>query len=160
VIRGLRKRHGVMFALLALVVAPLLVAGLLARRPVPTLTAPFAGVEPFDHDPAQVVARKVQSWERGAFRLTVWRDAGLRATLESLDEAEHPELLIYWAETPPDEDWKPVEGRLLGRLAGRFPVSFDLPSGDGRLVLYSLSQREPLAVLEPPPLCAPAGNDG
>lgn len=150
-----------MLVLLALVVAPLLVAGLLARRPIPTSTAPVAGIERLDLDPALVVARKVQSWDHGTLQLTVWREDGrFRAALEPLGTAEHPELLIYWAEPPVEAGWDAAAGRFLGRLAGRYPAAFDLPPGDGRLVLYSLSQNQPLVVVEPPPIAGTPGTDG
>jgi len=95
-------------------------------------------------------------------QLTVWRAAsGPRAALESLAELEQPDVLIYWADPAPapGSRWDPATGRLLGRLVDRHPASFDLPPGDGGLVLYSLPRGEPVVVLAPPAV-PPAGGAG
>lgn len=160
-IRSLRSRHRILWLLLAVVVGPLLAAGLLSRRPVPTVPPPVPGAELVGVDPDIHRTRIVQSVRGKAFQLTLWREGGrIRAAIETYGSMSHPELLIYWSTSPAGSGWDPAAGRLLGRLAGSYPTRFDLPPGDGYLVLYSLVQREPVSVIESPAFVPGEGAGG
>ncbi|MCP3981680.1 MAG: hypothetical protein GY716_20460 [bacterium] len=123
------------------IVAPLLIAGLLARRPVPRM----------DAGPVVPVAKSQHAAEGlwGDLPLrTTWSAEGERLTvrIEATADLTLPDLLLYYASSTIEGASLPQDVRLLGALEGARPSTVVLPAGgEGSLVLYSLAHHEIVA---------------
>jgi len=149
VIRPLRRRHRAFVVALGLVVGPLFVAGLLARRPIPEGDLPAAMRDDLagDVDPAAVQLHNTG----GGLPLEIVPLAEPGGTMRRLriallTETRRPELLVYWQPGDDPEASIGEASRLLGVLVGTGPTFVELPESaqtePGQLIFYSLTQHE------------------
>jgi len=139
VIRPLRTRHRWFFLGLLLVVGPLMVMGLLTRREIPSASPRAAGGKTgleYRIDRSRPVAR-----------VHVTPTAAVPA---------HPEWSLYWdvsGETDPSVDPSVDTMLFLGVVDGEsstiHPIPTEYASIQGRLVLYSLTQKEIVETVDP-----------
>ncbi|CAM2069300.1 hypothetical protein SCOR_28275 [Sulfidibacter corallicola] len=148
-IRALRKRHGVMVALLAVATALVCLVGLLGRRPIPhqafpePLQIPLADWQhqlwlgqPIGGD-VQVIPRLLSADSSAA-------TVALELSPNSPTLA--PDVLVYWH---PGSGTDVKRALLLGSLGGLETRRFALPSRAqteaGTLILFSLAHGDALA---------------
>jgi hypothetical protein len=155
-IRSLRQTHRRLFAVLGIALPVALVAGMAARRPVPTTPSLPDGIV------AESVQFAAAQWSRNDLfakqpiqvalvreRVGVGRFAiGLSAP----KDFAKPDLLVYWvAGNTTVADTIPDDAFLLGSFDGSTPLP--LPPGmlqsSGILILYSLADHEVVDVSKP-----------
>jgi len=149
-IRPLRVRHRRMIVLLAVALPLLVAAGLLARRPIPRMERLPEGLVSAAADSSAIGSPRVTSWDGGSLRASLRSgvdDARPVVSIELLQELERPDLLVYWSgDIDAVSEGVPGDAELLGRLAGRHPIVFELPveasDSEGRLILYSPTHDE------------------
>ena len=148
-IRALRVRHRITFAVLALALPLGLAAALSSRQQVPRLNAHHNGnvAQPDMH---ASVRDSIVGFDGIVLSLRTWNENGLR-TLEIRPQRdlEQPDVLVYWADSTKTSGL-PEPSVLLGALAGTQPRRFTLPREvhGGRLYLYSLGHQELIGSLE------------
>ena len=132
---------------LAVILPVLFIAGLRARRPIPSvprLPDHESGVD-----------------ERAGF--TLWNEVGLKVRLDSSSAARpktfldiipvrefgEPDLLLYWDDRKPETGKLSENAILLGSLKGAKPrrmvVPQSVPSSAGYVVLFSLAHQRVIA---------------
>jgi len=166
-IRTLRLRHRRVILLLAIALPLLVAAALSARRPIPRMERLPDGLTGSVADVPPVGTPRVASWDGGSLRATLLRGvdgAGTRVSIELLQELVRPDLLVYWSDdTDAVFEGVPDDAALLGRLAGRYPIVFELPvqaaGSDGQLILVSPSQDEIVTSFRLPAGVASAAGD-
>ena len=148
-IRALRQRHRVSMVILALTVPALFIAGLLARRPMPTATLPSVLSVP-GHDSNRVLISQLKSTGSGlSLRIATLRpDPGsdrLRLSVQLTADPKLPELLVYWHAGSAPASAIEDDSYLLGTLIGTAPAMFQLPeqasTEPGSLIFFSLAQQ-------------------
>lgn len=152
----LRRRHRRMFAVIGVLLPVSFVAGVAARKPVPTTTAlPLLS-------PSAQAAYSINQWERhdlftnASVRVQLLREAsnGNRTAIQlsAPKGFVKADLLVYWlpAKSAPN-DHIPDDAVLLGAfLSGQpLPVPAALTSKTGSLILYSLADHEITATSKP-----------
>lgn len=146
-IRPLRRRHRLVFVVLALVVPPLLAAALLSRPEDPRTASVPA-------EPAgRILGERLQSFEGGTLRTELLRDErGFALRVELMGAESNPELLVYWdPAAAPEGPGLPPGAHLVGRLAGSAPRRMELPAIEtsrGRLILYDLPRQRRVTSFE------------
>ena len=146
-IRSLRTQHRVTFTVLAVILPVLFVAGLRARRPIPSVPRLPDYESSFD--------------QRSGFIL--WDEIGIKARISSstigraktfLDvipvrELEEPDLLLYWDDRRPETGSLSEKAILLGSLKGvkprRLIVPQSVPASVGYVILFSLAHQRVIA---------------
>ena len=141
-IRPLRTAHRLWFYGMAVVLPAVLIAGLTARS-----SSHFSEVSPSQPVlSARLVRQSEGLWKNHAIRSGFYRDANKTFVLlvpkESLNE---PDVLVYWAVSPPSDQSLPGNARMLGPFVPGNPVQVPT-EGDGYLILYSLPHNKILDV--------------
>ena len=141
-IRPLRTAHRRSFYGMAVVLPALLIAGLTARSAshVSEVSASQPAL------PARLVRQSEDLWKKHSIRSEFYRDANKTFVLlvpkGSLNE---PDVLVYWAGSPPAD--QSLRGN--AQLLGRFVPGHALPvpaERDGYLILFSLPHNKILDV--------------
>jgi hypothetical protein len=135
---------------LAIALPLLVVAGLRARRPIPRMERLPEGLVASVAEPAATGSPRIVSWDGGSLRASLSRGlygAASTISIELLQELTRPDLLVYWSDDLNAEpESLPGNAQLLGLLAGRYPIVFELPvqalDADGQVILYSPTQGE------------------
>ena len=144
----LRRRHRRMFAVIGIILPIALIAGIAARKPVPTLTLP-----------AQLTAENqaftVQQWDRSdlfrktAVHVRLLREAAnsnrLAVGLSASKDFVKADLLVYWLPANSTITGTiPDDAILLGALVSGQPLPMPptVAEKSGRLILYSLADHE------------------
>lgn len=145
----LRARHRRTWAVLA-VLLPLGYVAAISSRPAWPLDAAQNGMGPWPQEPDWEGSRRFDGGDL-SFRLQI---ADGRLIYRPLDEADPPDVLLYWSPVQAQVQRPlPAEAVLLGAVGGRAPRSFDLPedaADSGWLVFYSLAHGEVLKGVELP----------
>jgi hypothetical protein len=151
----LRRRHRRMFAAVSVMLPVAFVAGVAARKPIPTATFPNAV-------PSAQATFSITQWERHdlftntAVHLKFLRDASntnhTAIQMSAPKDFVKADLLVYWM--PAESALKdniPDDVVLLGAFASGqlLPVPPTLTAKPGSLVLYSLADHEITAVSKP-----------
>jgi hypothetical protein len=153
-IRPLRQVHRHQAILLGILLPIVFVLGIAARKPVPAMAELPQGLVP------------MLSWVRcsnfdgyGAFHkspvfIDLWCQKNgsgpFAVSFDADDNFVKPDLMVYWvAGSPSRVETLPADAVLLGAF-GRtpLPLSKEVSSTDGRLVLYSLADGEIVDVSE------------
>ena len=136
-IQPLRVAHGRAFVGLAVVLPAILLIGLGARSSRPSEDALIALPAP-----ANVVRESSNLWQNHTIHSTFYgrsdRPQEIDVVLQSAEDLNAPDLLLYWAANPPQGNVLPGEARLMG--AFRTGKGFLIPlneKGTGYLVLFS-----------------------
>lgn len=147
-IRPLREGHRIIVCALAVVLPLALVAGLRGRQPV------LLDPSPVDQSRSGFPGGKVL-WTRsdlwpGSKYVTRLRGEAPGSLGIEVDAGDlvRPDVLVYWAVgTGTDPETLPADARLLGALVKKRGVPFaaDLVNQEGRLILYSLADHQPVA---------------
>lgn len=147
--RGLRKTHGSLIRLLA-VVLPIVVGGGIAGR-----NADHATSKSFPFDPAldalpNVVATYPNLFNALPITVRAREDAArAQLELEVREDLEIPSLALYWM-SGSETNITPGNAIYLGAVWGPTVRRFDLPDGAlegaNTVLLYSLARSEPVAV--------------
>jgi hypothetical protein len=135
---------------LAVALPLLVVAGLRARRPIPRMERLPKGLVGSIAEPPATGSPRIVSWGGGSLRASLSRGAdGAASTIsiELLQELTRPDLYVYWSnDRNAEPESLPDNAQLLGRLAGRYPIVFELPvqapDADGQIILFSPTQGE------------------
>ncbi len=137
-IQPLRVVHRRAFATLALVLPAILLIGLGARRSRPGPGARAADLPAT----AYVVRESNKLWQRHAIQSEFYsrsdRPQDIGVVLQSAEEFNEPDMLLYWAAIAPEGNSLPKGARLLGAFT-RGEV-FPLPLNEkraGYLILFS-----------------------
>ena len=149
-ILSLRRRHRRMFTIIGILLPVTFVAGVAARKPIPT-TAPSGALLP----PRQTFSQS--GWNRSdlftnvAVRVQLLHDAANRIALQISTPKNFvkADLLVYWL--PADSILKdniPDDAILLGAFVSGQPLPMRPTAAEksGRLILYSLAEHEIVAV--------------
>ena len=124
----LRSAHRLSFLLLSVLLPALLVAGLLARRPLVRAEPASDRITLRMPNGTELVADSRELW--GAF-------------------VDSPDLLVYSTEAPTMLEALPVTAHLLGSLAAARKGGLRVPGSNGEqgyLILYSLAWQKPVAL--------------
>ena len=148
-IRPLRRRHLVLWTMLAIVLPGVLLTALVGRAPTP-----LEDSIPWETRELTVPDGHRSTWADQPLEMIVGGDLEGRrlARLRPLRPISDPDLLVYWI---PAAGSSVESGVLLGTFDGRRPQTYELPSaaatGGGSIALYSLAHGEMLgrAPLEP-----------
>lgn len=144
----LRRRHRRMFAVIGILLPVAFIAGIAARKPIPTSTVPetiSAQPEAF----TKLVWDRSDLFPKTTVRAQLLRDEGnlnrLAVILAASREFAKPDVLVYWVPAETNvRDTIPDEAVLLGAFRPNQPLP--LPSNDskqpGLLILYSLADQE------------------
>jgi len=139
-IQPLRTVHRRAWMALALVLPTVLVAGLLARRPLPA-----ANQKTLDSEAWQPIRQSDHLWTKHTIHSLFWRDASdpttVRVVLEPLDGLSAPDLLVYWSLELPGGDRLPANAVLLGAFGDSKPLQLRENDTKGFLILYSLAHQ-------------------
>jgi hypothetical protein len=143
-IQPLRTVHRRAFVGLALVLPAILLVGLAARHPRQRVSVPAAQLP----NSAHLLRKSDSLWQKQTIRSEFYSDSDhpgdifvvlSPVVLRPPQEANEPDLLLYWSTDQPQGDSVPAHERLLGVfVAGKV---FTLPMSLGRtgyLVLFSL----------------------
>ena len=151
----LRRRHRRMFTVIAILLPVAFVAGVAARRPIPTTAPPEALLSP-----RQTFSQN--AWNRSdlftnvAIRVQLLHDAANtnRSALQISPPKDFvkADLLVYWL--PAESILKdniPDDAVLLGAFVSGQPLPMPptVAQKSGRLILYSLADHEILSVSQP-----------
>ena len=141
-IQPLRISHRLSFYGMAVVLPAVLIAGLTARS-----SSRVSDVSASQPDlPARSVRQSGDLWKKHAIRSEFYRGANKTFVLlvpkESLNE---PDVLVYWAVSPPADQSLPGNAQLLGPFAPGHPVPVPAER-DGYLILFSLAHNHVLDV--------------
>ena len=151
----LRRRHRRMFAVIGILLPAAFVAGMAARRPMPT-TAPSDALLP----PRQTFSQS--GWNRSdlftnvAVRVQLLHDAPntnrIALQISTPKDFVKADLLVYWL--PAESILKdniPDDAVLLGAFVSgqALPMPPTVAQKSGRLILYSLADHEILTVSQP-----------
>ena len=151
----LRRRHRRMFTVIAILLPVAFVAGVAARRPIPTTAPPEALLSP-----RQTFSQS--AWNRSdlftnvAIRVQLLHDAANtnRSALQFSPPKDFvkADLLVYWL--PAESILKdniPDDAVLLGAFVSGQPLPMPptVAQKSGRLILYSLADHEILSVSQP-----------
>jgi hypothetical protein len=138
-IQPLRTLHWRAFVALGLVLPAILVAGLAFRRPRQQLSVPAAQLPAS----ANLVKKSETLWQKHTIQSQFYRDSNRPGetyiVLYPAQEANEPDLLLYWSTDQPQGDSLPAHPRLLGPFMKA--KAFILPANierTGYLVLFSL----------------------
>ncbi len=149
-IRPLRKRHRAMIGVLGVVLPVAFVAGIAARKPLPTMaTLPSAvvGDQPrFE----SLVWERDELWTQRPIRTRLVIDQMNRQAVElsAAKDIARPDLIVYWAPGDPKLSEKlPDDAVLLGAYGNNsaLPLPAEAGKRNGVLVLYSLADHEIVA---------------
>ncbi len=148
----LRRRHRRMFAVIGILLPVAFVAGVAARKPIPTAARSDALLSP-----RQTFAQN--GWNRSdlftnvAFRVQLLHDAAntnrTALQISNLKDFVKADLLVYWLPTESIlKDTIPDDAVLLGAfVSGQpLPISPIVAQKSGRLILYSLADHEIVTV--------------
>ena len=151
----LRRRHRRMFAVIAILLPVAFVAGVAARRPIPTTTPPVALLSP-----RQTFSQS--GWNRSdlftnvAVQVQMLHDAvntnRIALQISPPKDFVKADLLVYWL--PAESILKdniPDDAILLGAFVSGQPLPMPLTVAQksGRLILYGLADHEILSVSQP-----------
>lgn len=152
----LRQRHRRMVMALSIALPIALVAGIVARKPVPTMASLPMGLAPSPQ------AFTVLEWERTdlftktPMRVRLMRPGVNTERLGLLFDAPKdfvkPDLIVYWVvENPSIANKLPEDAMLLGAFdtSVTLPLPASIKPGSGALVLYSLADQEIVEVSNP-----------
>ena len=151
----LRRRHRRMFAVIAILLPVAFVAGVAARRPIPTTTPPVALLSP-----RQTFSQS--RWNRSdlftnvAVQVQMLHDAvntnRIALQISPPKDFVKADLLVYWL--PAESILKdniPDDAILLGAFVSGEPLPMPqtVAQKSGRLILYGLADHEILSVSQP-----------
>jgi hypothetical protein len=142
--------HQRIFTMLALIIPGLLFIGLVFRPQVP----PVADIDPALRDYGgfptagewhpQIVSAEILEFEVQA-RSNASTDTGT-LLIRPKTHILKPDLLVYWASSPPASDTLGKDAVLVGRLSGTSRRQLALPTaasgGNGTILIYSLAHHE------------------
>jgi len=137
-IQPLRTVHRRAFVALALVLPAILLMGLGARRPRLRPGANATDVQ----GTGNMVSESGNLWQKHSIRSKFYRKPDrpqdTYVVLLPAQELNEPDLLLYWAAKPPEENVLPGDTQLLGALTAGRPLLLPLnEKGAGHLVLFS-----------------------
>jgi hypothetical protein len=150
-IRPLRQRHRRIVSVLGVCLPVAFAVGIAARKPAPTMAVlPPLGGEAGPHF-TKVMWAKDDLWPGQTIRTRLVADATGHFAVELTPGKNfiRPDLLVYWTPNHAKAgDKLPDNATLLGAFTAerQLPLSRELTSPGGALVLYSLADHEVVAV--------------
>lgn len=139
-IQSLRSVHRRASLGLALVLPTVLVAGLMARRPLSRADSKTHNSEAW-----QPIRQSDHLWTKYAIHSVFLTDASdptdIQVVLEPLDDFFAPDPLVYWSRELSGSDRLPTNAVLLGAFEYGKPLRLRETDTKGFLILYSLAHQ-------------------
>jgi hypothetical protein len=158
-IRPLRQRHRRMIFALGIFLPVAFVAGLAARRPVPTAQSLPANFKREQLHFERVVWDRADLWPQNSIRTRLLSDKpggrGFAIELSGTKDIVKPDLIVYWSpDAPKATNSLPDTAALLGAFVQTEPTPLLLPDSaigttNAVFLLYSLADHEVIAISQP-----------
>jgi len=138
-IQPLRTAHRRASITLALVLPTVLLAGLMARRPLPLAD------EKRTLEGWQPIRQSDHLWTKHSIHSVLVRNSSdpamLQVVLEPLEDLSAPDLLVYWSPELSGSGRLPANAVLLGPFGNSKPLQLQESDVTGFLILYSLAHQ-------------------
>lgn len=148
-IRPLRIRHRRIFTVLGLLLPIAFGFGIAARKPVPQMNTVPAGFNVASQQFAAIIWERSDLFTNAPVQVRLLGENGRFAVAcTATADFAKPDLLVYWSSGDSRiTDALPDNAVLLGAFtSSTLPITTDIASRDGLLVLFSLADQEIIAV--------------
>lgn len=151
----LRQRHRRMFAVLGVLLPIVFVAGIAARKPVPSVASLPAGLETPSQNFTTTEWVRDDLFAKHTIRVRLLRErvggGQFAVSFSAPKDFTKPDLIVYWVAGDTGSNVVVPDGaRLLGAFsAGALALPVEVSNTEGALILFSLADQEIVAISKP-----------